>query len=134
MSRKTILLVDDSSTALMINRMIISDNTPHEIIAARDGSEAVSLAASFMPDLIIMDVVMPNMTGYEACRELRSKEATKRIPIILLTTRGEEIAVEHGYESGCNDYLTKPVNPDELIALVDSYLGECSGLHEELCK
>jgi CheY-like chemotaxis protein len=120
---KKILLVDDSSTALMINCMIVSDNTPHEVITATDGVQAVEMAVKAMPDLIVMDVVMPRMTGLEACRELRSREATKRIPIVLVTSRGEEQSVENGYESGCNDYLTKPVNPEELVALVQSYLG-----------
>jgi CheY-like chemotaxis protein len=125
MNPRKILLVDDSSTALMINCMIIADHTAHEVITAKDGVEAVALAVSTLPDLIVMDVVMPRMTGLEACKELRSREATRKIPIVLVTSRGEEQAVENGYLSGCSDYLTKPVNPEELIALVESYLGEC---------
>ena len=123
MNAKRILLVDDSSTALMINRMIVTDNTPHEVFTATDGAEAVEVALSKKPNLIVMDVVMPKMTGLEACQALRSHEETKGIPIILVTTRGEEEAVENGYISGCNDYLTKPVKPEELLTLVESYLG-----------
>jgi CheY-like chemotaxis protein len=128
---KTILLVDDSSTALMIHQMIISDNTPHQVITAKNGAEAVALALSAQPDLIVMDVVMPGMSGLQACQALRASELTKRIPIILVTTRGEQQAVESGYESGCNDYITKPVNPEELVALVDSYLGRQTETHDD---
>jgi CheY-like chemotaxis protein len=131
MDRKRILLVDDSNTALMINCMIVTDNTPHEVVTARDGAEAVEVALSKRPNLIVMDVVMPRMTGFEACKELRSHDETRMIPIILVTTRGEEAAVENGYVSGCNDYLTKPVKPEELLTLVNSYLGGCHGDYEQ---
>src|SRR4051794_25471217 len=117
MEQKRILLVDDSSTALMINRLIIADNTRYAVLTASDGAEAVQVAQSTKPNLIVMDVVMPKMTGFEACKELRSREDTKGIPIILVTTRGEQQAVENGYVSGCNDYLTKPVKPEELLTL-----------------
>ena len=71
-----------------------------------------------------MDVMMPRMTGLEACRMLKQDKETSRIPVILLTTRGEEQYVQEGYESGCSDYLTKPVNDTELLDLLKAYLGE----------
>jgi CheY-like chemotaxis protein len=71
-----------------------------------------------------MDVVMPHMNGFEACKKMRELPATREIPIVLVTTRGEEAYMEAGFTSGCNDYLTKPVNGDELIKLLQSYLGE----------
>jgi CheY-like chemotaxis protein len=122
-TKKKILLVDDSSTALMIERMLLS-GAAYELITARDGKEAVDKAVAERPDLILMDVVMPNMTGVEACRELRSRDATKAIPIILVTTRGEAENVEKGYASGCNDYVTKPINGLELLSKLRSQLGE----------
>jgi CheY-like chemotaxis protein len=131
MKRKRVLLVDDSSTALLMHQMLISDRTQHQVLTAKDGAEAVETAVRAMPDLIIMDVVMPRMSGYEACKELRSQKSTRAIPIILLTTQGQEESVETGYESGCNDYLTKPVNPAELLALVESYIGTGYTGHEE---
>lgn len=115
----------------MMHQMVIANSTPHQLLTAKDGAEAVEVAVHAVPDLIIMDVVMPRMDGYAACRELRSRTATKRIPIILVTTRGQEESVEIGYESGCNDYLTKPVNPSELLALLESYLGTDSTGHEQ---
>jgi CheY-like chemotaxis protein len=122
-SKKKILLVDDSSTALMIERMLLG-TAAYEIITARDGQEAVAKAASELPDLILMDVVMPVMTGIEACRALRAREATRGIPIILVTTRGEGENVERGFASGCNDYVTKPINGLELLTKLKNQLGE----------
>lgn len=131
MDRKKVLLVDDSNTVLMLHQMLIANNTPHDVLTAKDGAEGVDIALRATPDLIIMDVVMPRMSGYEACKELRSREATKKIPVILVTTQGEEEAIEIGYESGCNDYLTKPVDPEEFLALLDSYLATNYEGHEE---
>jgi len=70
-----------------------------------------------------MDVVMPRKTGFEACRELKQREDTKAIPVILVTTRGEGENVEAGYESGCNDYVTKPINAQELLTKVRDHIG-----------
>ncbi len=96
MSQKKILLVDDS---------------------------AVAVAVAEQPDLIVMDVVMPKMNGFEACRALRDEETTKEIPIIMMTTRGEAENVEIGYASGCNEYVTKPINAMELMQKVESLIG-----------
>lgn len=121
---KKILLVDDSCTARLVNRMIFSQRTNYELISASDGKEAVEKAREVRPDLILMDIVMPRMTGLEACRELKKDKETQKIPVILLTTRSEEQYVQEGYASGCSDYLTKPVNDAELLDLLKAYLGE----------
>jgi CheY-like chemotaxis protein len=121
-AKKKILLVDDSSTALMIERMLLG-GTSYELLTARDGREAVAKAQAEHPDLILMDVVMPNMTGLDACRALREDVATRAIPIILVTTRGETDNVEKGFASGCNDYVTKPINGIELLAKIKNQLG-----------
>jgi CheY-like chemotaxis protein len=71
-----------------------------------------------------MDVVMPRMNGFEACKRMRQQPGTREIPIVLVTTRGEESYMEAGFQSGCNDYITKPVDSAELVALLQSYLGE----------
>ena len=122
-TKKKILLVDDSSTSLMIERMLLG-GAPYDLVTARDGREAVGKAASERPDLILMDVVMPNMTGIEACVAIRAQESTRSIPIILVTTRGESENVEKGFASGCNDYVTKPINGAELLAKIRSQLGD----------
>ena len=121
---KKVLLVDDSTTTLLMEEMIVKNNTPYECVTAKDGMDAVSRALTETPDLILMDVVMPKMNGFEACRRMREEEALSTTPIILVTTRGEEDYVETGFQSGCNDYITKPVNSRELVTLLRSYLGE----------
>ncbi len=121
MSQKKILLVDDSAVALMAGKMILRRSGKYDLIEAKDGEEAVAVAEQ--PDLIVMDVVMPKMNGFEACRALRDEETTKEIPIIMMTTRGEAENVETGYASGCNEYVTKPVNAMELMQKVESLIG-----------
>jgi len=122
-SRKKILLVDDSNTILMIERMILTKG-PYDLITATDGDEAVQKALAERPDLILMDVVMPRMNGFDACRRIREDEAIGGTPIIMVTTRGELENVETGFENGCNDYLTKPINGPELMAKLRNYLAE----------
>jgi CheY-like chemotaxis protein len=121
---KKVLVVDDSKTALLMEREILEKRTPYECVTASDGREAVEKAKQEQPDLILMDVVMPRMNGFEACKAMREQPGTRDIPIVLVTTRGEESYMEAGFQSGCNDYITKPVNGEELVALLQSYLGE----------
>jgi len=123
MKRKKILLVDDSRTSLFMEQMVLK-NGPYDFVTARDGQEGVDKAESERPDLILMDVIMPRMGGFEAVRELRAREATREIPVIMVTTRGEGDNVENGFESGCTDYLTKPIDPAALLAKVRDHLGE----------
>lgn len=122
--QKKILVVDDSRTALMMQTSILSQRTRHKLVVARDGEEAVAVARTEVPDLILMDVVMPRKNGFEACQELRLHDNTAGIPVILLTSRGEQECVEAGFVSGCNDYLTKPVDAAELVQMIEAYLGE----------
>ena len=121
---KKVLVVDDSKTALLMEREILEKRTSYRCVTASDGHEAVEKAKQEQPDLILMDVVMPRMNGFEACKAMREQPATRDIPIVLVTTRGEESYMEAGFQSGCNDYITKPVNGEELLALLQSYLGE----------
>jgi CheY-like chemotaxis protein len=125
MATKRVLLVDDSSTALMMERMIL-DRGKYQVLTARNGAEAVAKAQELLPDLIVMDVMMPEMTGIEACREIRANPETSEIPIILVTTRGEPEHVEAGFASGCNEYVTKPVDSVELLSKVESLLSKGS--------
>jgi DNA-binding response OmpR family regulator len=123
MPRKKILLADDSITALMMEQAILAKGA-YDVVVARDGRAAVQMAVDEAPDLIILDVVMPRMDGFEACRELRRLEATRTTPIIMVTTRGEPQNIETGYEAGCSDYVTKPINGPELVSKVRDLLGE----------
>ena len=121
MDKKKILVVDDSRTALFMVTTILRKER-YELVTASDGEQALEMAASERPDLILMDVIMPRKTGFEACRELKRREDTRAIPVILVTTRGEGENVEAGFQSGCNDYVTKPVNAQELLAKVRDHL------------
>lgn len=123
MRAKKILLVDDSKTALMIERSILESRTSYRCVTATNGAQALEKIREEKPDLVLMDVVMPCMNGFEACRKMREQKETREIPIILVTTRREESYTEAGFESGCNDYITKPINSLELVELLRSYLG-----------
>jgi two-component system alkaline phosphatase synthesis response regulator PhoP len=120
---KTILLVDDSATARMRSRMIFASMKQYEFLSAGDGKEGVEMALEKKPDLILMDVEMPRMNGIEACRALRENAATRRIPIVLLTMRSEDSAVQKGFDGGCTEYLAKPVSEEKLVAVLKKYLG-----------
>jgi len=121
---KKVLLVDDSATSLVMNRIVITKKTPHEVLTAENGPEGLRLAALNKPDLILLDVMMPGMDGLEVCRNLRSKTETAKIPIILLTYRSGDDIVKRGFESGCTAYLNKPVEDAKLLQTVTSYLGD----------
>ena len=121
---KKVLLVDDSSTALMMGQMVLQQSPNYHCLTAHNGEEAVMKAIEHHPDIILMDVVMPTMNGFEACRQLRSREQTRNIPVVLVTTRSEPEYLETGFQCGCDDYITKPVDSKELLRVLESYLGE----------
>lgn len=120
--RKKILLVDDSSTVLLMERMILGKQ-PYELVEARDGLAGVEAARREKPDLILMDVVMPEMDGFEAVRRIRADDALRGVPVIMVSTRGEPVSMEQGYAAGCTEYVTKPIDGLELLTKVRSLLG-----------
>lgn len=94
-----------------------------DVISAQDGEEALALAASELPDLIIMDVMMPGCGGIEACRRLKQDPRTRPIPVVLLTARTSREDREAGQAAGAAEYVTKPFSPQKVIDLVQSILG-----------
>lgn len=94
-----------------------------DVISAQDGEEALALAASEQPDLIIMDVMMPGCGGIEACRQLKQDPRTRSIPVVLLTARSSREDREAGQAAGAVEYVTKPFSPQRVIDLVQSILG-----------
>jgi CheY-like chemotaxis protein len=120
--KKKILLVDDSRTSLFLERMLLRDG-PYDLIEAADGAQAVEKARRELPDLILMDMMMPKMDGLEALRQIRQGEETRSIPVIMVTTRSESDRVETAYEIGCSDYVTKPIEQGELLKKVRDILG-----------
>lgn len=93
-----------------------------EVLSAADGVEALTMADSDSFDLIILDVRMPRMTGYEACRELRRRETTRDIPIIFLSAKGQDSEVQDGLEAGADEYIIKPFAPSDLAQRVRAAL------------
>ena len=129
-----ILLVEDNPADIQITRRALRDsNLPVELIVVRDGQEAIdyllrqgSHSANVnwrKPDLILLDVVMPDMDGMETCRLLRAMDATKLTPIIMVTTRGEEKTKVSAHINGATDFVTKPINQKELVDKITRHLG-----------
>jgi DNA-binding response OmpR family regulator len=94
----------------------------YEVITAADGEEAFLLATTRLPDLVVLDMMMPKATGLEVTRNMREQATTKDIPIILLTARAQEADVAHGFEAGADDYVKKPFSPQDLQARVQALL------------
>jgi two-component system alkaline phosphatase synthesis response regulator PhoP len=94
----------------------------HEVHKAANGAEAVEMAPEVMPDLILMDVRMPRMTGYEACRTLKEMDAVKDIPVVFLSAKGQDVEMQTGMEAGAIAYILKPFAPDQLTQRVAELL------------
>ncbi len=94
----------------------------HEVVTATNGEEAVQVAKKEAPDLIILDVRMPRMTGYDACRAIKSDPALNAVPVIFLSAKGQESEIQDGMNAGAEEYLLKPFAPDQLTDRVRSIL------------
>jgi DNA-binding response OmpR family regulator len=95
-----------------------------EVVAAANGEEAVNLARQEIPDLILMDVRMPRMTGYEACSAMKADSKLKDIPVIFLSAKGQDSEIQTGLQVGAVDYLLKPFAPDQLTARIQAVLAQ----------
>ena len=111
---KKILVVDDSPTERHFLKEILT-KAGHQLVFAFNGEEGVAKARSEMPDLIVMDVVMPGLNGFQACRSMTQDETTKHIPIILCTTKNQETDKIWAMRQGAKGYVTKPVDGAELL-------------------
>ena len=96
----------------------------HEVVAVGDGAAAIEACREQKPDLAVLDVMMPGMSGLEAIRAMRADDALRDIPVILLTARAQESDVESGFDSGADDYVTKPFSPRELGSRVEALLAQ----------
>src|SRR5260221_4669309 len=116
-----ILIVDDDIDSLKLIGLMLQ-RQGYDISAASAGAQAISKASTESPDLIILDVMMPDMDGYEVCRRLRADAATQGIPIIMFTAKTLVDDKVTGFEAGADDYLTKPTHPAELASRVKAVL------------
>ena len=116
-----ILIADDEPNQLELMSFNLS-NAGYSIIKATNGKEAIELIENDSPDLIILDWMMPKMSGIDVCRTLRSRSETKQIPIIILSARSEDSDKSLGLDTGADDYISKPFSPKELISRVKALL------------
>jgi DNA-binding response OmpR family regulator len=96
----------------------------HEVFTAANGEEAVEMAPKVSPDLVLMDVRMPRMTGYEACRAMKARADLKDIPVVFLSAKGQENEIQQGLDAGAEEYLLKPFAPDQLTSHVKAILAK----------
>lgn len=116
---KTILIVEDTELNIDLLVQLLEDD--YHLLIAKDGGQGVAIALEHNPDLILMDISLPVMDGYEAARQIRKTFPT--VPIIGLSAHAMESHMQKAHESGCNDYLTKPLEEDLLFAALKKYLG-----------
>ena len=118
----TVLVADDDAD---IRDVVVFklEQAGYDVIVAEDGASALACAREMRPDLAVLDVMMPRLTGYDVTRELRADAETAQIPVILLTARVQEADIARGFEAGADDYVKKPFSPQELKARVQAGLG-----------
>ena len=116
-----VLVIDDSRLIAHVAKTILT-NRGHEVILAQDGLTGLRAARSEEPDMILLDLIMPVMDGYDVCQRLKERDSTKEIPIIMLTSKAEPSDKVKGLEMGASDYVTKPFDEGELIARVNLQL------------
>jgi twitching motility two-component system response regulator PilH len=120
-----ILVVDDSATQMFTLKKICEKHG-HEVITANDGAAGVETAKAELPDLILMDVVMPKLNGFQATRQITKNASTSHIPIILVTTKDQETDKVWGERIGAKRYVTKPVNEELLVKNINELLSHSS--------
>jgi DNA-binding response OmpR family regulator len=120
--RPLVLVADDDADILQLVAFRL-ERSGYDVVRATDGEEALRIATETRPDLAVLDVMMPKLTGYDVTRRIREDEATSQIPVILLTARVQDADVARGFEVGADDYLKKPFSPQELRARVQAILG-----------
>ena len=116
-----ILIVDDSPSQLMSIRRIV-EKLGHDALTAEDGAAGVEAAKRELPDLILMDVVMPNLNGFQATRSITREASTRHIPVILVTTKDQDTDRVWGMRQGAKAYITQPFSESELAGIINQYL------------
>ncbi|MCK5542355.1 MAG: response regulator [Desulfobacterales bacterium] len=121
MAKKKILIVDDSPTGLKAVSAVLKN---YDIITATDGKQALEKALAEKPDLVVLDVIMPHMDGFQACRKMKKSPELKHIPIILLTSKNQKSDKFWGEKQGADVYLTKPCEDSLLLKEIEQIVGE----------
>ena len=122
MAKGKILVVDDEIYIVHILDFSLGMEG-YEVITALDGEQAVEKARAEKPDLIVLDIMMPKLDGYETCKRLKADPETKDVPVILLSAKGRNVDQKVGFEVGADDYITKPFSPRKLVERINAILG-----------
>ena len=120
--RKRVLIADDEPNIVMSLEFLM-ERAGYETRVAANGQEALDLAASFRPDLVLLDVMFPVKSGYEVCQQLKSQPATRGIKVVIISAKGRDVEVAKALELGADAYVTKPFSTRELVAKVRDMLG-----------
>ncbi len=119
-AKKKILIVDDEPTVIKLLSKLLNEH--YAVIKARNGEEAIKIAVALQPDLILMDLMMPKMDGYQCCHAIKSDPKTSMIPVIMLTAVHQSLNVKLGEIMGADGYLTKPFNTEELLDTIAEFV------------
>ena len=122
MAKGRILVVDDEIYIVHILDFSLGIEG-YEVLTALDGEQAVEKARAEKPDLIVLDIMMPKLDGYETCKRLKADPETKDVPVILLSAKGRNVDQKVGFEVGADDYITKPFSPRKLVERINAILG-----------
>ena len=125
MAKGKILVVDDEIYIVHILDFSLGMEG-YEVLTALDGEQAPEKARAEHPDLIVLDIMMPKLDGYETCKLLKAEAGTRDIPVILLSAKGRNVDQKIGFEVGADDYITKPFSPRELVERINALLGQSS--------
>lgn len=120
---KRVLIVDDNQDAIHILSAVLKRGG-YAVSVAKNGAEAVEIVRQENPALILLDVMMPKMDGFEVCQEIKGSEETSGIPILMITARKDPESRKRGLEVGASEYLVKPIHPAEVLRKVQEYLGD----------
>jgi len=124
MVKKIVIVDDEVHIRVLLEQTLeeLEDDFDVEILSAADGEEGLALIRLEQPELVLLDIMMPKMNGYEVCQALRDDQSLQQVKIVLLTAKGQEIDRKQGMELGAYKYLTKPFNPDEIVDLAKEIL------------
>ena len=120
--KKTILICDDDPVILRLLQVNL-ELEGYTVLLAHDGAEAVETATQESPDLVILDIMMPRMDGYQACEAIKAADGTSDIPVVFLSAKAQQSDIERGKSFGVSEYLTKPFDPNELLDVVERLVG-----------
>ncbi|MBI2957218.1 MAG: response regulator [Chloroflexi bacterium] len=121
---KTVLVVEDEEAVRALITETIRDDSRYRLLEAKNGKEALDIARKEIPDVVILDVIMPIYDGFEVCRQIKSDPKTQKAIVLMLSALAQESNKEMGRQAGADDYLIKPFSPTALIRILDSVLGQ----------